>query len=326
MNFNSKYKFDMRGWWSDSYRHMLASKGVKTKYFAKKARLAPNYKEALNRVKPAAFEYGHQRYLEDMKREMEERKEFLDTSKHGDTPEVKQWLRKSSNPTTDGKKRGYLADKDLPRKQSLSRLVYGKDYFDLDKREKEDIDIQLANWRLNFAKKPLMKELKEADLKKGDEFEYTIVDSLTGEVKTYKGKKNFARKPHEFIKGGLSSGMLPKEFNQIQLKKGIKIEMEHTGDKRIAREIAMDHLVEDPKYYDHLIAMEKSVEKKKSRKYMVYTPAYVAGDLPVIATDAVGTAGAAVVPLIPIGVAAGAVYIGAKAIKKQIKGKRKVKK
>lgn len=37
-----------------------------------------------------------------------------------------------------------------------------------------------------------------------------------------------------------------------QLSKGIKIEMEHTSKYNVAREIALDHLIEDPKYYDKL--------------------------------------------------------------------------
>ena len=37
-----------------------------------------------------------------------------------------------------------------------------------------------------------------------------------------------------------------------QLKLGIKTEMEHTKDKSKAREIAMDHLAENPKYYTKL--------------------------------------------------------------------------
>lgn len=37
-----------------------------------------------------------------------------------------------------------------------------------------------------------------------------------------------------------------------QLTKGIKVEMEHTTDKDTAREIALDHIKEDPKYYDKL--------------------------------------------------------------------------
>lgn len=43
-----------------------------------------------------------------------------------------------------------------------------------------------------------------------------------------------------------------------QLKKGIKAELEHTTDKKIAREIALDHLKEDPNYYTKLEKMERS--------------------------------------------------------------------
>jgi hypothetical protein len=45
-----------------------------------------------------------------------------------------------------------------------------------------------------------------------------------------------------------------------QLVKGIKVEMEHTKDKSKAREIAMDHLWENPNYYDKL----KKVESKEA--------------------------------------------------------------
>lgn len=45
--------------------------------------------------------------------------------------------------------------------------------------------------------------------------------------------------------------ILKKEFVQ-----GIKIEMEHTNNKSKAKEITMDHLFEDPKYYTKLKKME----------------------------------------------------------------------
>jgi hypothetical protein len=49
-----------------------------------------------------------------------------------------------------------------------------------------------------------------------------------------------------------------------QLVKGIKVEMEHTTDKDTAREIALDHLKEDPKYYDKLTKVEETVTPKVS--------------------------------------------------------------
>ena len=50
-----------------------------------------------------------------------------------------------------------------------------------------------------------------------------------------------------------------------QLKKGIEIEKEHTKNKSQAKEIAMDHIGEDPKYYDKLSKME--IEEKWSQEY-----------------------------------------------------------
>jgi hypothetical protein len=57
----------------------------------------------------------------------------------------------------------------------------------------------------------------------------------------------------------------PKQFAakyiKPQLMKGIKVEMEHTTDVRIATEIAMDHLWEDLKYYDKLAKIEKPISE-----------------------------------------------------------------
>jgi hypothetical protein len=46
-------------------------------------------------------------------------------------------------------------------------------------------------------------------------------------------------------------------FNR-QIRMGTKVEMEHTKNPAIARKIAMDHLGEDPRYYDKLKIMESS--------------------------------------------------------------------
>ena len=52
-----------------------------------------------------------------------------------------------------------------------------------------------------------------------------------------------------------------------QVKKGIKVEMEHTSDEAIAHEIAMEHVYEDPKYYDKLSKIDE-VYSEKQRRYM----------------------------------------------------------
>ena len=72
-------------------------------------------------------------------------------------------------------------------------------------------------------------------------------------------KKSFKEK----IPGGLASGKNISSFDADSIKKGIKTELEHTSDIDIATEIAMDHLAEDPLYYDKLQKMEKGVCEMK---------------------------------------------------------------
>ncbi len=64
----------------------------------------------------------------------------------------------------------------------------------------------------------------------------------------------------------------------------------------------------------------------KSKKQYMYTPTYTGADLPLIATDAAGTAGAAAVSWIPLVVGATVVYVGAKYAKSQVDKNKKVKK
>ena len=59
------------------------------------------------------------------------------------------------------------------------------------------------------------------------------------------------------IPGGKADGKSAKDFDPKCLADGIKHEMEHTTDKGIAQEIAMDHLTEDKNYYKKLKDIEK---------------------------------------------------------------------
>lgn len=61
------------------------------------------------------------------------------------------------------------------------------------------------------------------------------------------------------LPGGLADGKTPSDFDTESLIKGQQVELEHTGNPRVALEIAMDHLVEDPCYYDKLEVMEKDM-------------------------------------------------------------------
>jgi hypothetical protein len=60
------------------------------------------------------------------------------------------------------------------------------------------------------------------------------------------------------IPGGLSDKKHDSEFDPKKVKEGQKVESEHTSNSGVGKEIAQDHLTEDPKYYDKLAVMEKA--------------------------------------------------------------------
>jgi hypothetical protein len=67
---------------------------------------------------------------------------------------------------------------------------------------------------------------------------------------------------HEGVLNGLSKDLTLNDIAnkhkidlntlKIELFKGIKVEKEHTKSESMARQIAKDHLVEDPEYYTKL--------------------------------------------------------------------------
>jgi Protein of unknown function (DUF5661) len=61
----------------------------------------------------------------------------------------------------------------------------------------------------------------------------------------------------QLLRGGKADSKNPSDFNPQSLRKGMKVEREHSSDPRVQREVAMDHLEEDPRYYEKLEKMEK---------------------------------------------------------------------
>jgi hypothetical protein len=70
------------------------------------------------------------------------------------------------------------------------------------------------------------------------------------------------------IPGGLSDKKEPKDFDSRAVAKGQRVEMEHTDDPALAREIARDHLIEDPGYYDKLERMEAGACARVAARYV----------------------------------------------------------
>lgn len=69
----------------------------------------------------------------------------------------------------------------------------------------------------------------------------------------YNGR-NYLRVQREgFLPGGKAIGKDVSSIDPEQLHIGIEKEMAHTNDPEIAKEIALDHLLEDPQYYTKLM-------------------------------------------------------------------------
>lgn len=58
------------------------------------------------------------------------------------------------------------------------------------------------------------------------------------------------------------SSLTADQVNPYELKKGTRVEMEHTDDPKKAEKIALDHLAEDPMYYTRLLAMEREAKNR----------------------------------------------------------------
>lgn len=74
----------------------------------------------------------------------------------------------------------------------------------------------------------------------------------------------------DLLKGGAADNMTEFDFDPIELELGIKDEMEHTNNKELAKEIAMDHLAKDPHYYSKHKDINEKI-KHEGDRWNVYS-------------------------------------------------------
>lgn len=145
----------------------------------------------------------------------------------------------------------------------------------------EIVELALATRDLERVEKTLntIKRYRKAGLAKGGEFgpenlAFKAIRKQGGIQELYdlrnelRSKKLSIEEEHKILnKPTLSVAELAEKHGVSrleiakQLDKGIKVELEHTNDKSVAKEIASDHIAEDPRYYDKLntLGLEESV-------------------------------------------------------------------
>lgn len=98
---------------------------------------------------------------------------------------------------------------------------------------------------------PVLEQLKQSN---PDAFNAIkeVVDAMILMAQGMAAQDESVQKSEDQLPGGLADKKKPTDFDQKELSMGIEHEKEHTNDEDLAREIAMDHLSEDPHYYSNL--------------------------------------------------------------------------
>jgi len=94
------------------------------------------------------------------------------------------------------------------------------------------------------------------------------LDTLSDMYKEMPAEKEIIAPVEDYLTGGLADNDSPSEFDPKELEMGIPVEMEHTNNPEIAREIAMDHLRENPHYYTWYNKIEQDNMARAAHKVL----------------------------------------------------------
>ncbi len=122
---------------------------------------------------------------------------------------------------------------------------------------------QLPDWLKEFADtfdKDAKSQTDNINAAINKKTSFDSVEAMVNDLQKRVGLDLIGKTASDKLPGGLADNMPSNVFDEKQLEQGIKHELEHTNDSKLAEEIAKDHLIEDPKYYDKLEEMEKKAK------------------------------------------------------------------
>lgn len=163
--------------------------------------------------------------------------------------------------------------KEKKKKASKYMTQYGLtseshlDHSDTDPKERDDYMVfqnirKIQNQSMQLTS--LMKGLQNNNYRFDDWFEdkvSSVADDMD-EIFSY----IMYEMNHDILRGGLADNLPDSMFEKEQLEKGVLVELEHTNDHHLAKEIAKDHLTELDDYYDRLEEMEEVALSSKASK------------------------------------------------------------
>jgi hypothetical protein len=134
----------------------------------------------------------------------------------------------------------------------------------------------LPDWMKDFANERLEKDgttIEDIRNLFNTKSEFDSVEARVSEMRDRVGLdvlEKVASGEKDEIPGGFAESQPDEKYDKEQLGKGIGVEMEHTEDWKVSKEIAKDHLEESKdfksgrggKYYDKLDKNEKEIEKE----------------------------------------------------------------
>ena len=116
---------------------------------------------------------------------------------------------------------------------------------------------------------------------------YQLRDKLHSEKLTIEEENPLLNKPTPTIRQVATKHGVSFTDIMDQLVKGVNVELEHTNDEKVAREIALDHLSEDPEYYTKLAKV--NLEEGFDKPYPLKWEKGAHGDYDALATLGDGT-------------------------------------
>jgi hypothetical protein len=150
-------------------------------------------------------------------------------------------------------------------KKKGTQKLFGKPYNRCVKAEYEPIEGIIAeDWSNSYKRsidcsnpKGFSQKAHCSARKKRKRGEPTLSKSPFNEMMNFK--------PHKTVEQIAKKHRLDVSFIEKQLEMGVPIEHEHTKDKTLATDIALQHLDEIPDYYTRLKKMEASAKKEHSK-------------------------------------------------------------